>query len=121
MVHKNTRVSFPPPAYRRRSIFGMSRRYATSAATSNPELWALRSLRPLRMLSNTLHVYPQPLEVVLDPERLFEKSPRRSSRCGPVAVKTTKWGLFRRLCALVGAQTTAYPEFSNSLSRHLGE
>src|SRR5215211_2995582 len=28
-----------------------------------------------------------------------------------MAVKTTKWGLFRRLCPLVGAQTEAIPNF----------
>jgi hypothetical protein len=37
-----------------------------------------------------------------------------------VALKTTKWGLFRRLYLLVRAQTRGYPKFSNSLSRHFG-
>jgi hypothetical protein len=32
-----------------------------------------------------------------------------------VALKTTKWGFFRRFCLLVRAQTRGYPEFSNSL------
>jgi hypothetical protein len=38
-----------------------------------------------------------------------------------VAVKTTKWDLFRRFCSLVGAQTRNYFELSNSFSTHYSE